>query len=116
MPEIRAIKAVAPRIADGAKRRNHERGGVEGLTDSGIRQRRRRDLVGTRRAAADSVEYGITESGEVVGNCEGAAGVPDQNAVGLPANERHLLGSIEVFSEGQLIGDASQEAVTQIEV
>jgi hypothetical protein len=77
--------------------------GDEGLTDAGIRQRGRRGLIGARRPAVDSVEYGVTESGEVVGNCEWAAGVPNQNAVGLPATKLQLLGSASVFCVLRLI-------------
>ena len=58
---------------------------------------------GARRPEVDSVEYGVTESGEVVGDCEWAAGVPNQNAVGLPATKRQLLGSAKVFSVLRLI-------------
>jgi hypothetical protein len=58
---------------------------------------------GARRPEVDSVEYGVTESGEVVGDCEWAAGVQNQNAVGLPATKRQLLGSAKVFSVLRLI-------------
>ncbi len=57
----------------------------------------RRDLIRTRWATTDAVEHRVAKAREIIGYAVGAARIPNQNSVGLPSHERHLLGSIKVL-------------------
>ncbi len=99
MPEVRAVQAIATSVSDGAEGRYDKCVGIECFRDAWIRERSRRDLIRTRWATTDAVEHRVAKAREIIGYAVGAARIPNQNSVGLPSHERHLLGSIKVLSK-----------------